>query len=108
MSSTRPQITFLTKVLLIASASISVASCATPGPTRLSSPSAVMFVQEDKPVPDLAILRQDSQEGYRQHQKNKDEWGQRGWDKLNDVCRWFEDQGVKGLPCKGDSDALKR
>lgn len=93
---------FPTRVLAIVSASICVASCTTPGSPRLSSPSAVMFVQEAKPVPDVAILRQNSEEGYRQHQRNKDEWGQRGWDRLNDVCRWFEDQGVKGLPCKVD------
>jgi hypothetical protein len=61
-----------------------------------------MFEQESKPVPDIAILQLDSEEGYRQHQRNKDEWGQRGWDRLNDVCRWFDEQGVKGLPCKRD------
>ncbi|CAA9548588.1 MAG: hypothetical protein AVDCRST_MAG23-2771 [uncultured Sphingosinicella sp.] len=42
----------------------------------------------------------DDEEGYRQHQRNKDEWGQRGWDALNRVCRWFEDQGVSALPCE--------
>lgn len=61
-----------------------------------------MFEQERKPLPDVAILQQNSEEGNRQHQRNKDEWGQRGWDKLNDVCLWFEEQGVKGLPCRGD------
>lgn len=61
-----------------------------------------MFEQERKPLPDVAILQQNSEEGNRQHQRNKDEWGQRGWDKLNDVCLWFEEQGVKGLPCRHD------
>jgi hypothetical protein len=61
-----------------------------------------MFEQERKPLPDIAILRDNSEEGNRQHQRNKDEWGQRGWDKLNDVCRWFNEQGVKGLPCRVD------
>lgn len=63
-----------------------------------------MFEQEAKPVPDIVILQHDSEEGYRQHQRNKDEWGQRGWNRLNDVCRWFEEQGTKGLPCKRDED----
>lgn len=61
-----------------------------------------MFEQEGKPIPDIAILRQNSEEGNRRHQRNKDEWGQRGWDKLNDACLWFEEQGVKGLPCRHD------
>lgn len=92
----------LTMALALGSASIFVTSCAQQGSPRLSSPSAVMFEQEPKPVPAITILQQNSEEGYRQHQRNKDEWGQRGWNRLNDVCRWFEDQGVKGLPCKVD------
>lgn len=64
-----------------------------------------MFEQEAKPVPDIAILRENSEEGNRQHQRNKDEWGARGWGKVKDLCLWFEEQGIKGLPCKPDEAA---
>lgn len=53
-------------------------------------------------MPSVQILRDNSGEGLRQHQRDKDEWGQRGWDRLNDVCLWFQEQGVEGLPCRPD------
>jgi len=59
-----------------------------------------MFEQEAKPVPDIAILRGNSEEGYRQHQRDKDEWGARGWAKVNDLCLWFQEQGASELPCR--------
>lgn len=107
MSLMKQPLICLMRAFLLVSASMFVASCAKPGPTRLSSPSAQLFAQEPKPVPDVAILTADSAEGYRQHQRNKDEWGQRGWDKVNDLCRWFDDQGVKGLPCKRDEGVMQ-
>lgn len=93
---------FRLRVLLAVSVSMSASSCATPAPTRLSSPSAGIFTQEAKPVPSLNILRDNDGEALRQHQRDKDEWGQRGWDRLDAVCHWFEEQGVEGLPCRGD------
>lgn len=98
--------TFLAPALLTASASIFATSCGQPEPIRLSSPAPAAFKQERKPVPDLAILINDDEEGQRQHQRDKDEWGERGWNALNRVCLWFEDQGVAGLPCDppGKSD----
>jgi hypothetical protein len=51
------------------------------------------------PALDPAVVINDDEEGYRQHQRDKDEWGQRGWDALNRVCLWFQDQGATGLPC---------
>jgi hypothetical protein len=62
-----------------------------------------MFEQEAKPVPDIAILRNNSEEGYRQHQRDKDEWGARGWAKVNDLCLWFQEQGVEELRCSASS-----
>jgi hypothetical protein len=108
MNLMKQRLVCLMKVCLLASALIFVASCAKPGPTRLSSPSAQLFAQEPKPVPDVVILTADSAEGYRQHQRNKDEWGARGWAKVNDLCLWFEDQGVNGLPCKPDEAKVQQ
>ena len=90
------------RALLAASALMCASSCATPAPTRISSPSAAIFTPEAKPVPSLSILRDNDGEALRQHQRDKDEWGQRGWDRLNAVCQWFEEQGVEGLSCRGD------
>ncbi len=53
-------------------------------------------------MPSTDILRSDDAEALRRHQRDKDEWGQRGWDRLNDVCLWFAEQGVEGLPCTVD------
>lgn len=55
-------------------------------------------------MPSADILRSDDAEALRRHQRDKDEWGQRGWDRLNDVCLWFDEQGVEGLPCNADEE----
>lgn len=98
---------YLMRGLLAASVLIFASSCATPGPTQVLSPNAATFIQEPRPVPDIAVLTGNSAEGYRQHQRDKDEWGQRGWDRVNDLCLWFDDMGVDGLPCSAYSMALK-
>lgn len=61
-----------------------------------------MLSQEPKPVPDVAILTANDGEGFRRHQRDKDDWGQRGWDRVKDLCLWFADQGVADLPCRGE------
>ncbi len=91
--------TSLRAALLIASGSTLVASCATTAPIRLSSPAPAAFQQEPRPKLNPQVVIDNDEEGFRQHQRDKDEWGQRGWDALNRVCQWFDDQGVKGLPC---------
>lgn len=93
--------------LLAASASICVASCSAPVTMSISSPSARTFVQEPKPTPSLAVLLEDDGEGYRRYQGAKDRWGSEGWARLADVCLWFVEQGVEGLPCKPDAGAVK-
>lgn len=95
------------RALLAASASICAASCSTPATTSLSSPSAQTFVQEPKPAPDLRVLMEDDGEGYRRYQGAKDRWGEEGWARLNDVCVWFVEQGVEGLPCKVGSGVVE-
>ena len=92
-------LTFPMSLFLVVSVSIFVTSCARPASTRLLSPGAGTFRQEPKPVPPIAILTHDSAELARQHQRDKDEWGAEGWNRLNDVRLWFGDQGVTGLPC---------
>jgi hypothetical protein len=86
--------------LALASASMLVASCGHKEPIRLSSPAPAAFEQEPRPKLNPQVVIDDDEEGFRQHQRDKDEWGQRGWDALNRVCLWFEDQGVEGLPCR--------
>jgi hypothetical protein len=78
------------------------ASCATKEPIRLSSPAPAAFEQEAKPKLDPNVVINNDEEGLRRHQEDKDEWGQRGWNALNRVCLWFQDQGVKALPCRPD------
>ena len=84
-------LTFPMSLFLVVSVSIFVTSCARPASTRLLSPGAGTFRQEPKPVPPIAILTHDSAELARQHQRDKDEWGAEGWNRLNDVCLWFGD-----------------
>jgi hypothetical protein len=50
-------------------------------------------------VLDPQVVIDNDEEGYRQHQEDKDQWGERGWAALNRVCVWFQEQGVAGLPC---------
>jgi len=66
---------------------------------RISSPAPVAFKQEAPPKLDPLVVINDDEEGYRQHQRDRDEWGARGWQALERVCLWFADQGVVGLPC---------
>lgn len=101
----RPTICRL-RALLAASASICAASCTTPATTSLSSPSAQTIVQEPRPTPDLRVLLEDDDEGYRRYQGAKDRWGEEGWARLNDVCVWFAEQGVEELPCKADAGVV--
>ncbi len=54
-------------------------------------------------MPDVAILINDDAEAFRRHQWDKDEWGQRGWDRVEAICLWFALQGVEHLPCRGDA-----
>jgi hypothetical protein len=96
------RLTFLTQALLIASASTLAASCGAPEPIRLSSPAPAAFRQEPRPALDPQVVINDDEEGFRRFQRDKDEWGERGWQALNRVCLWFEDQGVEGLPCTGE------
>lgn len=98
----------LMKALLLVSVSISVSSCATVERTRISSPNASAFRLEPKPVPSIDILRDNSGEAYRQHQRDKDDWGERGWARVNDLCLWFAAQGVEGLPCMEDAATIQR
>lgn len=67
---------------------------------RISSPAPAAFKQEPQPKLDPLVVINDDEEGYRRHQRDKDEWGARGWQALNRVCLWFKDQGVTGLPCE--------
>ncbi len=92
--------TFLAPALLLASASTLATSCGQPEPIRLSSPAPSAFKQEPKPKLDPNVVINDDEEGFRQHQRNKDEWGERGWQALNRVCLWLGDQGAAGLPCE--------
>lgn len=78
-SSTKRLRTFLRPASLIASGPIFKTSCGQPEPIRLSSPAPAAFKHEKKPVPDRRILIENDEEGARQHQRNKDEWGERGW-----------------------------
>ena len=103
-----PALRFPMRALLAASVSICASSCATPAPTRLSSPSAAIFTPEAKPVPPIAVLLNDDAEGVRRHQRDKDDWGQRGWDRVRLICLWFADQGVEGLPCSDDSASVQQ
>lgn len=98
---------FHLKACLVASVSMFASSCATPGPIRLSSPSAQTFQQEPKPVPSIDILVNDDGEALRRHQRDKDDWGQRGWDRVNAICHWFQEQGVDDLPCTPDAEPIQ-
>lgn len=91
--------TSLLRASLVASVSICVSSCATVERTRLSYPSAEIFEQEQRPVATIDILLNDDAEAYRRWQRDKDDWGRRGWDRVWLLCRWFADQGVSNLPC---------
>jgi hypothetical protein len=90
----------LKAALLLASASMLATSCGDKEPIRLSYPAPAAFKQEPRPQLDPNVVINDDEEGFRQHQRDKDEWGQRGWDALNNVCLWFKDQGATELPCK--------
>ena len=59
-------------------------------------------------MPAVEILLNDDGEGARRHQRDKDDWGRRGWDRLNAVCLWFADQGVESLPCTADAEPVQR
>jgi hypothetical protein len=59
-------------------------------------------------VPSIEVLLNDDAEGARRHQRDKDDWGQRGWDRVGLICLWFADQGVRGLPCNENSRALQQ
>ncbi len=91
--------TCLAPALLIASASTLATSCAPKERLRPSSPAPAAFRQEPRPKLSPSVVINNDEEGYRQHQRDKDEWGERGWSALNRVCLWFSDQGVTGLPC---------
>jgi hypothetical protein len=91
--------TFLAPALLLASASMLATSCGPKERIRLSSPPPAAFSQEARPKLDPQVVIQNDEEGFRGHQRDKDEWGQRGWAALDRVCHWFQDQGVTGLPC---------
>jgi hypothetical protein len=62
-------------VLLIASASTLATSCAPKERLRLSSPAPAAFKQEPRPKLSPAVVINNDEEGYRQHQRDKDEWG---------------------------------
>lgn len=59
-------------------------------------------------MPSVAILLNDDGEAARQHQRDKDDWGSRGWDRVDALCHWFADQGVAGLPCRGAAGTTKQ
>lgn len=100
-----PRFICLHRALLIASASMLAVSCGDKGNLRLSSPAPAVFKQEAQPKLDPEVVIRDDEEGYRQWGRDKDEWGAEGWARLNDVCLWFEEQGVTGLPCAPASPA---
>lgn len=62
-------------------------------------PAPAAFEQEARPKLDPNVVIDDDEEGYRRHSRDVEDWGRRGWDALNRVCLWFDDQGVDGLPC---------
>lgn len=95
-----PPSTLARLALLPASALMLAFSCGDKPSLKLSSPAPAAFQKEPRPTLDPQVVIADDEEGLRQHQRDKDEWGQRGWDALDRVCLWFVDQGVTGLPCE--------
>ncbi len=85
--------------LMIASAAVAVASCATTGSTW---PRAEDLRVEPEPVPSADILT--SRIAGEKYDNAVEAHGEAGWAKVGRLCRFFRDQGMKGLTCPPPPD----
>lgn len=85
----------LTACLMIVSASVAVASCATRGATF---PPAADLVVVAKPVPPDDVLT--SRIAGERHDNAVEAWGEAGWAAVARLCGFFDGMGMRGLDCR--------
>ena len=87
--------TFPTRLLLLASALVSVSSCAD---KALITPPADLLSRADEPQMTADALT--SEEAYERQRDAKIEWGRDNAGIIDRACWWMQDAGVKGLDCR--------
>ena len=84
----------LTALLMLASCSVAVASCETPG---ASLPPAADLAVQPKPVPPEEVLT--SRIAGEQYDNAVEAWGEAGWAQVGRLCRFFDEMGMPNLKC---------
>lgn len=92
---------YLTARLMIVSACVAVASCATPAGTW---PPAADLTVRAKPVPPDDVLT--SRIAGEMHDNAVEAYGEAGWAQVARLCRFFERQGMPGLDCPDADEPL--
>ena len=85
----------LTARLMIVSACVAVASCATPVGTF---PPAADLTVRAKPVPPDDVLT--SRIAGEMHDNAVEAWGEAGWAAVARLCRYFDGLGMPDLDCR--------
>lgn len=76
---------------------LTVSGCETLGSTQRAFPNASELAEERKPV--LPIEALTSGKVAEDYNATLEGWGERGWARVGQLCRWAKRMGMKGAPC---------